>query len=83
MNKNIKKIVVAALACVALCGTTLAAPRGGHGRGPARHPAPVHRVVHHHPAPVHHVVHHHEGEALGVGLVTGLIGGLIGGLLAN
>ena len=47
MNNNVNKLLVAGLACVALCGTTLAAPRGGHGgRAPAR-PAVTHKV----PAP--------------------------------
>ncbi len=41
MNKNVMKLVVTALACVTLCGTTLAGPAHGGGRKPA--PAPVHQ----------------------------------------
>ena len=52
MNNNVNKLLVAGLACVALCGTTLAAPRGGHGgRAPARptvtHKAPAPRAPQH------------------------------------
>ena len=39
MNKTIKKLTVTTLACVALRGTTMAAPHHG-GRGPQ--PAPIH-----------------------------------------
>ena len=61
MNKNIKKLMVAGLVCVALCGTTLAAPRGGtHGRVPQK--APAHqrtaapRAAHHNQTHAHHAV---------------------------
>lgn len=64
MNKTLKKLAVATLACVALCGTTMAAPHYHRHRGPA---------------PIHHVVHHHGGYH-GGGLITGLIGGFIGGI---
>lgn len=62
MNKNVKNLVVAGLVCVALCGTTLAAPRGGNGgRAPGRAPthqkAPAPRVTQHH-APTHNARHH-------------------------
>ena len=71
MNKNaIKKLMIAAIACIALCGTTLAAPRvaapigqssaGGYP-APAPHkavvakPMPKHAPqVAHHRAPVRH-----------------------------
>ena len=67
MNNNVNKLLVAGLACVALCGTTLAAPGGGHGarnhgrpavaqRAPAprhtQHRAPTHGPAHNRPAPV-------------------------------
>ena len=35
MNKKIIKMAIAALACVTICGTTLAAPAPRGGRGPA------------------------------------------------
>ena len=73
MNKNVMKLMVAGLACVVLCGTTLAAPRGGN-HGPTPKNAPTHqkvvapKAVHNH-APAHppaklahhtkHVVVHH------------------------
>lgn len=37
MNKTIKKLMVALLACVAICGTTMAAPAKGGAKPPA-HP---------------------------------------------
>ena len=50
MNKNaIQKMMIAAIACMALCGTTLAAP----AHKPAQGRAPAPQVAHHH-APVHH-----------------------------
>ncbi len=81
-NKNILKLTVAALTCVALCGTTLAAPRGHGGRGGPGgrtwRPAPTR----HHRAPAHHHHHgHHERDGwitLGAGLIGGLIGGIVG-----
>ena len=65
--------MVAGLVCVALCGTTLAAPRGGtHGRAPQKAPthqkaaAPraahnTHAPAHHAAKPAHHTTHvvHH------------------------
>ena len=72
-NRNYMKLMLAGLACMALCGTTLAAPHGGHGgpatKGPAVHqkapashaPARGPKVAHHaphHKAPTHHHVHH-------------------------
>ena len=71
MNKTIKKLTVATLACVALCGTAMAAPR--HGNPGRIHPAPVHQVAHHH--------HHHGGHHHGGGLIPVLVGGLIGGII--
>ena len=56
-NKNIKTMVIAGLACVALCGTTLAAPHGGNGRRAPHRAAPArHEVVRHKPPrPARHV----------------------------
>ena len=74
MNKNIKKLVVMALAGLTLCGTAMAAP---HGHRPPPPPAPMH---HRAPAPVHHV-HHHHGPGLvtlGATVVGGIVGGIIG-----
>lgn len=57
MNKTIKTFVIAGLACVAFCGTTFAAPHGGH----APQKAPAHQQAHHDknhhrtPAPKHPV----------------------------
>ena len=79
MNKNIKKLGIAALACVALCGTTLAAPRHhggprGHRPPPPRHHAPRHQVIHH--------VHHDGCEATGWTILgAAAIGGIVGALL--
>ena len=62
MEKMIKKMMVAGLACVALCGSAMAAPK--HGNGPApKGKAPMVQTVHHEtrkpvqahkPAPAHH-----------------------------
>lgn len=62
MEKMIKKMMVAGLACVALCGSALAAPK--HGNGPApRGKAPMVQTMRHEtrkpvqahkPAPAHH-----------------------------
>ena len=90
MNKTIKTMAVAALACVTLCGTAMAAPH--HGRGPK--PAPVHHraPAHHHhhgcwvppppppPPPVVHV--HHGGNGLAV-LGGAIVGGIVGAALAH
>ena len=69
MNKNaIKKLMIAAIACIALCGTALAAPRvaapdgrpavGGYPaphKAPGAKPMPKHAPqVAHHRAPVRH-----------------------------
>ena len=43
MNKTLKTLMVAALACITLCGTAVAAPRGGRDNG--RAPAPKHQTV--------------------------------------
>ena len=51
MNKNaIKKMMIAAIACIALCGTTLAAPahKPAQGRAPAPQVQKAHRPA---PAP--------------------------------
>ena len=62
MNKNaIQKMMIAAIACIALCGTTLAAPahKPAQGRAPApqvqkaHRPAPVVQKAHR-PAPAPH-----------------------------
>lgn len=88
MNKTIKKIMVAGLACVAFCGTTFAAPHGG--RGPMK--APVHHQAPRHPAPVRHappppravhVVHHDHCDgtaaiAVGAGILGCIVGAVIG-----
>ena len=69
-NRNYMKLMVAGLMCMALCGTTLAAPKGGHGgpapKGPAVHqkalvghaPARGPQVAHHAPKATHHAPHH-------------------------
>ena len=70
-NRNYMKLMVAGLACMALCGTALAAPKGGHGgpapKGPAVHqkapaghaPARGPQLAHHHrPEPMRHHAHH-------------------------
>ena len=80
MNKTVKKLVVAGLACVALCGTTMAAPH----RGPAPHPARIHHAPPPPPPRHHHhttVVHHYDGGLVTLG--AALIGGIVGGLLVN
>ena len=79
-------MAIAALACVTLCGTAMAAPH--HGRAPKR--APVH-----HRAPAHHhhhgcwvppppkVVHvHHGGNGLAV-LGGAIVGGIVGAAIAH
>ena len=53
MNKTLKTLMVAALACITLCGTAVAAPRGGRDNG--RAPAPKHQTVKHQKAPQKHV----------------------------
>lgn len=53
MNKTLKTLTVAALACITLCGTAVAAPRGGRDNG--RAPAPKHQMVKHQKAPQRHV----------------------------
>ena len=62
MEKMIKKMMVAGLACLALCGSAMAAPK--HGNGPApKGKAPMVQTTRHEthkpvqarkPAPVHH-----------------------------
>ena len=58
MNKLLKTLMIAAAACITLCGTTFAAPHGGHGRGPK--PAPRHHVAKHRTPPKRPVVKHHK-----------------------
>ena len=58
MNKFLKTIAIAAIACATLCGTALAAPHGGRGRGP--NPAPRHHVVRHRTPPRRPVARHHN-----------------------
>ena len=90
MNK-IKTMAIATLACVALCGTTMAAPahRGGgkppaparqHQKAPDHKPAQKHGHAvarHHAPAPAHR--HHDEASGLAV-LGAALIGGIVGAI---
>ena len=59
MNKKIIKMAIAALACVTICGTTLAAPapRGGKGPAPAHQKAPAQKKA---PAPKPGKAHGHE-----------------------
>ncbi len=52
MNKILKTLTVAALACVTLCGTAVAAPRGGRNNG--RAPATKHQTVKHKKTPQRH-----------------------------
>ena len=73
MEKMIKKMMVAGLACVALCGSAMAAPKHGNGPAPKGKAPMVQTVRHetrkpvqaHKPAPVHHQhqakapAHHH------------------------
>ncbi len=91
MNKTVKTFGTI-LACLALTGTCLAAPRGRHGG--YRAPAPMHHAPHGHrhnhmppppPPPRHTVVHHHHGGhhhtgavAFGAAVVGGIVGALIG-----
>ena len=58
MNKILKTLMIAAVACIALCGTALAGPHGGRGRGPK--PAPRHHVVKHRTPPRRPVVRLHK-----------------------
>ena len=85
MNKTLKQLMVLTLACVTLCGTTMAAPRGGKGRPPK--PAPRHQTTKRPPAPRHHghhKVHHHNRHGAGwVTLGAAVVGGLVGGLLGG
>lgn len=53
MNKTLKTLLVAALACITLCGTAVAAPRGGRDNG--RAPAPKHQTTKHQKAPQKHI----------------------------
>lgn len=52
MNKTLKTLTVAALACITLCGTAVAAPRGGRDNG--RAPAPRHQTAKRQKAPQKH-----------------------------
>lgn len=71
-NKNLKTLLVAALACTAFCGTTLAAPHRGNAaprNDRAMRAAPAPKTAHrtapaaHHTAPARHhaapAPHHH------------------------
>ncbi len=89
MNNKTIKTFGTILACLALTGTCLAAPRGGHYGHHA--PAPMHHAGHghyHHPAPPppppphhhHHHGHHHTGLIATGAAVVGVIGGVIGAL---
>ena len=91
MNKKVK-VIGTVLACLALTGTCLAAPRGGYHGGrnaPMHHGAPAHHNAppRHHappppppaPAPAVHEAPAPTGViALGAALIGGLIGGLVG-----
>ena len=96
MNKNaIKKMMIAAIACIALCGTTLAAPahKPAQGRAPApqvaHHRAPVRHAAPRRPTTPCHRHHRHECHdchydhngwvELGAGIIGGIIGALIAG----
>ena len=69
MNNNFKKLMVAGLACMALCGTTFAAPHGGNADRTPQKPTvhktagkPTHntmpRTTHHNaPQSAHHAQH--------------------------
>ena len=89
MNKTMKTFGTI-LACLALTGTCLAAPRGGrhhHNRGAA----PTHHIAHHghhQPPPPpppppeahhhHHGGHHHTGPvAFGAAVIGGLVEAVI------
>lgn len=77
-NRNYMKLMVAGLACMALCGTALAAPKGGHGgpapKGPAIHqkapvgyaPARGPQLAHHTPRAEHRAPHRevHHGAPM-------------------
>ncbi len=92
MNNN-KKLIVATLAGIALCCTTLAAPgpRGGrHGGHGGRDSARMHQAQRyapqthraHRPPPVathHH--HHHDHHRDGLGLAAGIVN-LVSDILA-
>ena len=66
MNNNLKKFLVAGLACAAVCTTTLAAPHGGKNatspRPAAHHETHAPKHDHHHTAPAP-AAHHHEHHA--------------------
>ena len=89
MNNKTIKTFGTILACLALTGTCLAAPHGGHNAHHA--PAPMHHAGHghhHHPAPPppahHHHGHHHTGLiATGAAVVGGVIGGVVGALIGR
>ena len=97
-NRNFRKLMVAGLACMALCGTTLAAPRGGNGNRPPQKPAvhqnagrPAHhaapQTAHHNaPRPAHHAQHrapaHHARTVVVHHEETGL-GALLGALVGG
>ena len=82
MNRKMTgKVAVACAVCVAICGTALAGPRGGHhhggpGPGPRFHPAP-----HFRPAPMHHHRHHGAWGRGGRYFWPGFVGGVVGGVL--
>ena len=58
MNKTLKQLLVLTLACVTLCGTAVAAPRGGKGHAPA--PAPRHQTAKRVPPARHHTPKRHN-----------------------
>ena len=67
MNNNLKKLLVAGLACAAVCTTALAAPHGGKN-APAPRPASAHHGTHapkhdHHRAAPAPAAHHHRHHA--------------------
>ncbi len=61
MNKNIKKLVLAGVMGLAVCGSTFAAPRGGNGRG--GHEANRVQVQHQQPKMQRHKGGHDRGRS--------------------
>ena len=97
MNKKVK-VIGTILACLALTGTCLAAPHGGHHGGrnaaPMHHGAPAHHPAPHHhrnpppppappPAPAPVVIHEAPAHTGVIALGAALIGGLIGGIVGH
>ena len=60
MNKNIKKLVLAGVLGIAVCGSTFAAPRGGNGKG--GHEPNRAKVQYQQPKAEHHNGGHDRGK---------------------